>query len=57
MEPEDDVIRVLCPDCPDGQIWTSKGPTGELCPTCSGTAYVWVTARSTRDREGDKHGT
>ena len=39
---EGDLVRKLCPDCPDGQVWTSKGPTGELCQTCDGTAFVWV---------------
>jgi hypothetical protein len=32
--------KQLCPDCPDGQVWTARGPTGEICPTCLGTAFL-----------------
>ena len=32
-----------CPDCPDGNVWNSKGPAGAICPTCGGTAYVFAT--------------
>lgn len=37
-----DVVKKPCPDCPDGSVWTSKGPTEEICPTCRGEAFVWV---------------
>lgn len=40
--------REQCPDCPDGQVWTSKGPTGETCPMCGGEAFIWV-----RDEDDD----
>jgi DnaJ-class molecular chaperone len=31
---------VPCPACPDGQVWTSDGPTGRLCPVCQGKAFI-----------------
>ena len=31
-----------CPDCPDGYVWTARGPTNKACPTCLGTARVLV---------------
>ena len=38
--------RIKCPDCPDGQVWTEKGPTDEICPTCRGEAFVWSPSSS-----------
>ena len=35
-------VRQSCPDCPDGQVWDERGPTGAACPTCYGKAYVVV---------------
>lgn len=32
--------REQCPDCPDGYVWTTSGPTDKECPTCLGLAYV-----------------
>ena len=29
-----------CPDCPDGSVWASQGPTSKICPTCKGYAVV-----------------
>lgn len=29
-----------CPSCPDGNEWSSKGPTGRACKTCGGKAYL-----------------
>jgi len=31
-----------CPDCPDGYVWTERGPTDKECPTCKGYAVVKV---------------
>lgn len=42
--------RAPCPDCPDGQLWTSKGPTDDPCPTCNGDAFVFLPASV--DEEG-----
>lgn len=33
--------RIKCPDCPDGQLWDSNGPTSDACLTCAGSAWVW----------------
>jgi len=33
-------MRTACPNCPDGNLWTSEGPTGKACPTCNGKAYI-----------------
>lgn len=41
---EPELVRKLCPDCPDGQVWNAQGPTGEICETCGGSAFVWVEA-------------
>ena len=35
----DDGLRP-CPRCPDGNVWTANGPTGAVCPTCKGYAFV-----------------
>ena len=48
-----DVQRVKCPDCPDGQLWNSKGPTNEACPTCGGDAFVWRATASPYDVSGN----
>ena len=29
-----------CPSCPDGNEWSSNGPTGRACKTCGGKAYL-----------------
>lgn len=29
-----------CPSCPDGNEWSSEGPTGRACRTCKGYAVV-----------------
>lgn len=29
-----------CPACPDGNEWSTDGPTGRACPTCAGFAVV-----------------
>jgi hypothetical protein len=29
-----------CPSCPDGNDWSSDGPTGRACPTCRGKAFI-----------------
>jgi len=29
-----------CPSCPDGNEWDSDGPTGRVCKTCKGFAFV-----------------
>jgi hypothetical protein len=34
------MIRQACPSCPDGNEWSSQGPTGRACPTCKGKAYI-----------------
>jgi hypothetical protein len=34
------MIRQACPSCPDGNEWSSTGPTGRACPTCKGLAYL-----------------
>ena len=36
-------LRGPCPECPDGQVWTSEGPTGRTCPRCKGHAIIWAT--------------
>lgn len=32
--------RKACPDCPDGYLWTTRGPTTAECPTCKGKAWI-----------------
>ena len=32
--------RTACPSCPDGNEWSSNGPTGRACQTCGGKAYI-----------------
>ena len=39
---EAELTRQKCPDCPDGQLWDSNGPTDLPCLTCEGTAFVWA---------------
>lgn len=39
---EESLRRVQCPDCPDGQVWDSKGPTDDACLTCGGGAFIWT---------------
>ena len=51
--------REQCPDCPDGQVWNKNGPTNEICPTCKGTAFIWVNVEQeamTPTREQDQEG-
>ncbi len=48
---QQDTKRVQCPDCPDGSVWTSKGPTEEICPTCRGHAFVWRNVKENEDGE------
>jgi len=43
---DDDMVRVPCPGCPDGNVWDSNGPTSECCPVCGGTAVIWMTRAS-----------
>ncbi len=31
---------IKCPDCPDGYVWTDKGPTDKPCLTCGGEGRV-----------------
>ena len=33
-------MKQLCPSCPDGNEWDSNGPTGRVCQTCHGNAYI-----------------
>lgn len=33
-------MRQACPSCPDGNEWSSTGPTGRACTTCKGKAYI-----------------
>ncbi len=33
-------MKKQCPDCPDGYVWESTGPTDLTCPTCGGFAFV-----------------
>jgi hypothetical protein len=33
-------MKTPCPSCPDGNVWGANGPTGAVCPTCKGKAYV-----------------
>lgn len=40
LEPEERKA-LPCPNCPDGQVWTSNGPTGRTCPTCKGHAVIF----------------
>lgn len=34
------MMRQACPSCPDGNEWDSNGPTGRMCRTCKGKAYI-----------------
>lgn len=36
----EDEMRLSCPSCPDGNEWSSNGPTGRACKTCGGKAYI-----------------
>lgn len=36
----EDKSRSPCPDCPDGYVWTEKGPTDKACATCGGKSYI-----------------
>lgn len=33
-------MKTPCPQCPDGYVWTSNGPTCKPCPRCKGLAYL-----------------
>lgn len=33
-------MKQACPSCPDGNEWSSTGPTGRACTTCKGKAYI-----------------
>jgi uncharacterized protein (DUF983 family) len=44
--------RVPCPDCPDGHTWDSYGPTGKVCETCKGEAYVIAAPRTEESADG-----
>ena len=33
-------MRIPCPYCPDGNLWTRDGPTG-TCPVCGGKAFLY----------------
>ena len=33
-------VHKACPDCPDGKVWNSDGPTCKVCPTCGGHAAL-----------------
>ena len=35
-----DAAQRPCPDCPDGSVWNSQGPTAKVCPVCNGHAVV-----------------
>ena len=35
-----------CPNCPDGFLWTSSGPTTLVCRTCYGFARVIETEQA-----------
>lgn len=43
-EPKPIAKRATCPVCPDGYVWNESGPTDRACPTCGGTAFVYVPA-------------
>lgn len=34
--------RKRCPDCPDGYVWNTSGPTDAACTTCGGKAYIQI---------------
>jgi hypothetical protein len=38
----EDKRRRACPDCPDGYVWKTSGPTNDACPTCGGNAYIEI---------------
>ncbi len=40
MEPNAKMRREPCPACPDGNEWSTDGPTGRACPVCKGKAYM-----------------
>ena len=33
-------MRTPCPACPDGNEWSTEGPTGRTCPVCKGKSYI-----------------
>ena len=33
-------MKIPCHACPDGNEWSSNGPTGRACPVCKGKAYL-----------------
>lgn len=39
VDPEEDLVRP-CPNCPDGNVWDSNGPTCKVCPVCNGFAAL-----------------
>lgn len=39
MDESDDELKP-CPECPDGNVWNSNGPTGATCKVCKGHAVV-----------------
>jgi hypothetical protein len=35
-----DVMKLPCPRCADGNVWTRDGPTGAACPACKGHGFI-----------------
>ena len=44
-------MKIPCPQCPDGNVWTSNGPTCKVCPRCNGLAYITL---GESDEESDE---